>query len=163
MQVSGQELPPVIASQAGHARATDMPAPRPPAPEADFAKQVQAMQEIKFQELRSKGLTAQSEAMKRFQAGETDRALDILQTYELDVKESGIDADKVALLSRGDVPIFESGLEQLVRAWIDGGRLRFVLGEAPAAADCELESTFWLSAWLRSAPEMAMGQILFRR
>ena len=41
--------------------------------------------------------------------------------------------EKVERLSRGDVPILEAGLDELVRAGIDGGRLRFVLGAAAAA------------------------------
>ncbi|MEN3314023.1 MAG: UDPglucose 6-dehydrogenase, partial [Acidimicrobiaceae bacterium] len=43
-------------------------------------------------------------------------------------------AEKVERLSRGDVPILEAGLPELVRAGIDGGRLSFVLGAAVAAA-----------------------------
>lgn len=45
--------------------------------------------------------------------------------------------EKVERLSRGDVPILEAGLPELVREGIDGGRLSFVLGAATAAADCE--------------------------
>jgi len=45
--------------------------------------------------------------------------------------------DKVERLSRGDVPILEAGLPELVREGIDGGRLSFVLGAAVAAAECE--------------------------
>lgn len=48
-----------------------------------------------------------------------------------------IDADKVARLQRGEIPILEAGLDNLVREGIDGGRLSFVLGAARAAADCE--------------------------
>ncbi|MGI8778326.1 MAG: UDP-glucose dehydrogenase family protein [Acidimicrobiales bacterium] len=46
-------------------------------------------------------------------------------------------AEKVERLSRGDVPILEAGLPELVRAGIDGGRLSFVLGAAAAAGECE--------------------------
>ncbi|HEX3394275.1 MAG TPA: UDP-glucose/GDP-mannose dehydrogenase family protein [Acidimicrobiales bacterium] len=45
--------------------------------------------------------------------------------------------EKVERLSRGDVPILEAGLPELVRAGIDGGRLSFVLGAAVAAVECE--------------------------
>ena len=45
--------------------------------------------------------------------------------------------EKVERLSRGDVPILEAGLPELVREGIDGGRLSFVLGAAEAAATCE--------------------------
>src|SRR3954463_6443758 len=45
--------------------------------------------------------------------------------------------DKVERLSRGDVPILEAGLDDLVRDGLDSGRLRFVLGSAKAAAGAE--------------------------
>ncbi len=48
-----------------------------------------------------------------------------------------IDEAKVASLQKGEVPILEPGLDDLVRQGIDGERLRFVLGGAAAAADCE--------------------------
>jgi UDPglucose 6-dehydrogenase len=48
-----------------------------------------------------------------------------------------IDADKVARLQRGEIPILEAGLENLVREGIDGGRLSFVVGAATAVEDCE--------------------------
>jgi type II secretory pathway component GspD/PulD (secretin) len=69
-------------------------------PESDFAKQVEAMQEVKFQKLRADGLHTQSEAMRLFQAGETDHALEILQDYNAGLRDSGLDAAKVALLQR---------------------------------------------------------------
>jgi UDPglucose 6-dehydrogenase len=45
--------------------------------------------------------------------------------------------EKVERLSRGDVPILEAGLDELVREGLDAGRLSFVLGEEPAARNCE--------------------------
>jgi UDPglucose 6-dehydrogenase len=54
-----------------------------------------------------------------------------------DVVCADIDAEKVARLQRGEIPILEAGLDNLVREGIDGGRLTFVLGAAVAAADCE--------------------------
>ena len=39
-----------------------------------------------------------------------------------------LEAEKVARLSVGDVPIFEDRLEFLVREGIDEGRLQFVVG-----------------------------------
>jgi UDPglucose 6-dehydrogenase len=45
--------------------------------------------------------------------------------------------EKVERLRRGDVPILETGLPELVRAGIAGGRLSFVLGAAPAVPGCE--------------------------
>ena len=46
-------------------------------------------------------------------------------------------ADKVERLSRGEVPILEAGLDELVREGLDNGRLRFVLGAAAAVPDAE--------------------------
>lgn len=48
-----------------------------------------------------------------------------------------IDEDKVARLQRGEIPILEKGLDQLVREGIDAGRLHFVVGAATAAQECE--------------------------
>jgi len=45
--------------------------------------------------------------------------------------------EKVARLSRGDIPIFEVGLEELVRGGLDSGRLHFVLGSERAVAGAE--------------------------
>jgi len=45
--------------------------------------------------------------------------------------------DRVEMLSRGEVPIREAGLDEMVRSGLDGGRLTFVLGEAAAVEDCE--------------------------
>lgn len=46
-------------------------------------------------------------------------------------------ADKVERLSRGEIPIFESGLEELVRSGLESGNLRFVLGSAEAVTGAE--------------------------
>ncbi|HEX3620730.1 MAG TPA: UDP-glucose/GDP-mannose dehydrogenase family protein [Acidimicrobiales bacterium] len=45
--------------------------------------------------------------------------------------------EKVAALSRGEIPILEAGMPELVRAGLDGGRLRFVLGAGTAVPDAE--------------------------
>jgi UDPglucose 6-dehydrogenase len=45
--------------------------------------------------------------------------------------------DRVDQLSRGEVPIREAGLEELIRTGLDGGHLSFVVGEAAAVEDCE--------------------------
>ncbi|MHB1138975.1 MAG: NAD-binding protein, partial [Microthrixaceae bacterium] len=42
-----------------------------------------------------------------------------------EVKCIDIDPDKVEMLTRGEVPIFEDGLTELVREGIRTGRLRF--------------------------------------
>ncbi|MEA2973219.1 MAG: UDPglucose 6-dehydrogenase [Actinomycetota bacterium] len=48
-----------------------------------------------------------------------------------------IDADRIDALNDGLVPIVEAGLVELVRAGLDTGRLRFVVGAAAAVHDCE--------------------------
>jgi UDPglucose 6-dehydrogenase len=48
-----------------------------------------------------------------------------------------VDADKVRRLSRGEVPIFEAGLDDLVREGLDAGRLSFVVGAGAAVAEAE--------------------------
>jgi UDPglucose 6-dehydrogenase len=48
-----------------------------------------------------------------------------------------IDQAKIDLLRRGEIPIVEPGLLELVREGIDGGRLRFVVGAGAAAGDAE--------------------------
>ena len=52
-----------------------------------------------------------------------------------DVVCADIDEDKVARLQRGEIPILETGLDNLVNEGIQDGRLRFVLGATAAAAD----------------------------
>lgn len=54
-----------------------------------------------------------------------------------DVICADIDAHKVQLLQGGQIPIVEDGLSELVTSGISSGRLKFVLGAAPAARDCE--------------------------
>ena len=54
-----------------------------------------------------------------------------------DVICADVIAEKVERLQRGEIPIFEAGLEELVRAGLDGGRLSFVLGAAAAVASAE--------------------------
>src|SRR5918995_4680256 len=49
-----------------------------------------------------------------------------------------VDADKVAQLSKGEVPIVEHGLDRLVEEGLRSGRLRFVLGAADAVRDCDI-------------------------
>ena len=45
--------------------------------------------------------------------------------------------ERIEKLSRGEIPILEAGLPELVREGLDGGRLTFVLGAAAAVADAE--------------------------
>ena len=45
--------------------------------------------------------------------------------------------EKVAMLNRGQIPIYEPGLDDLVKEGVDSGRLSFVLGATNAVADAE--------------------------
>ncbi len=54
-----------------------------------------------------------------------------------DVVCADVVAEKVERLSRGEIAIFEAGLEELVREGIDGRRLSFVVGAAPAVEEAE--------------------------
>ena len=48
-----------------------------------------------------------------------------------------IDPERIARLSKGILPIYEPGLQEMVEEQIAAGRLRFVVGAAQAAEDCE--------------------------
>ena len=48
-----------------------------------------------------------------------------------------VDQMRVDLLNRGEVPILESGLENLMREGMNGGRLSFVVGSVEAASQSE--------------------------
>ena len=54
-----------------------------------------------------------------------------------DVVCADIDEEKVAGLSRGEVPIVEEGLGDLVVEGLANGRLQFVVGALEAVSDCE--------------------------
>jgi UDPglucose 6-dehydrogenase len=54
-----------------------------------------------------------------------------------DVACADIDVEKLSRLSRGDVPILEDGLPELVEEGLRSGRLSFVLGAGAAAAGRE--------------------------
>ena len=54
-----------------------------------------------------------------------------------DVVCADIVPEKVERLTRGEIPIVETGLENLVADGLRSGRLRFVLGAAPAVTDAE--------------------------
>lgn len=55
-----------------------------------------------------------------------------------DVVCADLDANKVASLSRGEIPIFEPGLEELVQRNASEGRLRFTTDVKSAVADAEI-------------------------
>ena len=54
-----------------------------------------------------------------------------------DVICADIDADKVARLQAGEIPIVEKGLDRLVDEGLRSGKLRFVVGAAEASKDAE--------------------------
>jgi type II secretory pathway component GspD/PulD (secretin)/tetratricopeptide (TPR) repeat protein len=75
--------------------------PTPNAPAANdpsLAQQVQALQEIKFQKLRSDSLKAQSDATAKFQRGDIDEAFQQLNDMEAQIRAAGLDASRMALL-----------------------------------------------------------------
>src|SRR5262249_43285992 len=80
---------------------------------ASFATQVQALREVRFQEMRQRGLDAQRRAMDLARAGDIGSALESLEEYlgdmTLQVGSGQMDPDQVALLRR---PI-EARLQQL--------------------------------------------------
>jgi UDPglucose 6-dehydrogenase len=55
-----------------------------------------------------------------------------------DVVCADIDADKVARLEAGEIPIVEDGLDKIVTDAVAGGRLRFVVGAAQGAGDADI-------------------------
>jgi len=55
-----------------------------------------------------------------------------------DVLCADIDADRVARLKKGEVPILELGLPELLKEGLASGRLSFVLGAATAAQSAEI-------------------------
>ena len=54
-----------------------------------------------------------------------------------DVTCTDVDVDRIDQLNRGEVPILEAGLENMMREGVDGGRLSFVVGSVAAAGDSE--------------------------
>jgi UDPglucose 6-dehydrogenase len=55
-----------------------------------------------------------------------------------DVVCADIDADKVERLNRGEIPIVEHRLDELVQRGLKRGNLRFVVGAANAVSECEI-------------------------
>ena len=60
-----------------------------------------------------------------------------LSTLGHDVVCADIDEEKVERLNRGDVPILEAGLDELVQEGLRSGQLRFVVGARTAVPDAE--------------------------
>jgi UDPglucose 6-dehydrogenase len=55
-----------------------------------------------------------------------------------DVVGADLDPERVARLNKGEIPILEKGLPDLVAAGLESGRLRFVVGAGVAAANAEI-------------------------
>src|SRR5262249_49435454 len=81
----------------GRSRATDQAAA--PA-EGDALAQVKTMQKVKFDQLRQEGLRVQREANASFQAGETDKALEMLRDYTVRIRDSQLEPEDVTKLRR---------------------------------------------------------------
>jgi type II secretory pathway component GspD/PulD (secretin) len=85
----------------GAARINDNAVQHKRAPlEETYSQQVQALQEVQFMKLRDDGLRVQREAMDLFQAGETDRAVQLLEKYLEGLKGAQLESHRVALLRR---------------------------------------------------------------
>ncbi|MBY0523190.1 MAG: hypothetical protein K2R98_07315 [Gemmataceae bacterium] len=69
-------------------------------PADSYQQQVGAMQEIKFQQMREMGLAVQKDATDRFQAGDVDRAFEILGRYRTMLEDSNLEPDRLTLLRR---------------------------------------------------------------
>jgi type II secretory pathway component GspD/PulD (secretin)/tetratricopeptide (TPR) repeat protein len=69
-------------------------------PSADLIAQTKAMQEVKFQKLRNEGMAVMAESRKRFDNGETVKAIDMLKEHIRQVEASGFDSDKIVLLKK---------------------------------------------------------------
>lgn len=63
-------------------------------------KQQEALTQVEFQKLRSKGLKVESDATARFGRGETDAALQDLDNFLAEVKGSSLEPAKQAMLTR---------------------------------------------------------------
>jgi type II secretory pathway component GspD/PulD (secretin) len=123
---------------AGHAVASDAGGPaKVITPEQSFAQQTKAMEDVKVQMLREKGLRARTDANAAFKAGDTDRALDILQDYVAELRGTDIDPASIALLQR---PV-DARLQELktLKAHADWEKLQ---ASAAHAVDDRLEQKY---------------------
>jgi type II secretory pathway component GspD/PulD (secretin) len=90
-----------MATTQGVVQASNNDTATAPAAGADnFAGQVQAMQEVKFQQMRADGIKAQQQAVELFNGKKPGEAIDVLNGYRGRLDDSGLDADKVTLLRR---------------------------------------------------------------
>ena len=77
----------------GHAHVTDDPG-------QSLLARTRAMREIKFQQLRTEGLSTQSQALERFRTGQTDVAVEMLQDYLMRLSDEQLDPGQLSLLRR---------------------------------------------------------------
>lgn len=95
----------VPATPAGSPATLPQPRMTPPPPAAKapagdaLVDQVKALQKVEFQRLREEGLKAQSESVKLFERGETDRAIETLEGFIAKVKDTRLDPADVNLLT----------------------------------------------------------------
>jgi type II secretory pathway component GspD/PulD (secretin) len=97
-QTAGQERPPSPGEGVAHVSDRGPAAGSPG--DQDLLKITQAMQDVKFQQLRQEGLRVQQEAAERFRTGDTERAVEVLQEYAANLSTVQLDSDRVALLRR---------------------------------------------------------------
>jgi type II secretory pathway component GspD/PulD (secretin) len=77
-----------------------MPKMTAPTDGDSLAAQVQAMQQIDYERLRFEGLEVQSRSLQQWERGETDAALDTLDSYTKKLKASKLDPTSVARLQK---------------------------------------------------------------
>jgi type II secretory pathway component GspD/PulD (secretin) len=86
------------ADDAGHAHATDQ---QPATPGGDILKNAAAMRVVQVQQLRKEGLEVQSAARDKFQAGQTEEALQLLQDYLAKLDDTrNLDAAQLTMLRK---------------------------------------------------------------
>lgn len=86
--------------------------------------------------------------------------------------------EKVERLRRGEIPIYEAGLEDLVREGVDAGRLSFVLGapaavpgaefvflcvQTPQSADGAADMSFVQAAATEIGPHLTAGSVVINK
>lgn len=83
----------------GQRRITDGPDEDPVA-RGDIVDQFRALQDVRFQKMRDRGLTAQDQAMKLFQTKNVDKAVNVLEHYLEELAASQLSDEQVTLIRR---------------------------------------------------------------
>ena len=94
------ERPPALVQAGGPNAPTELPQPLEKGGADSLLKQQEALMELQFQKLRSRGLQVEATATARFGKGETDAALNDLQGFIAEVNMANIDPAKRAMLTR---------------------------------------------------------------